>query len=325
MQPNAPQLDEHGFPIRPTFAGAADQGGRAGHMGRYAWRTLLILAFLALLGTAAVREGAVDFIKEELAQLLVQRAVAQAEKDDLPGALANLNRAVAWAPSEPSPYLWRARYRLELNDVRGSLDDYNQLIKLTDRSASAYLGRSAALTRLNRHREAIDDLTRAIELSPGHDPMPRNNRAYARAIAGIELDEGLADVDEALRAVNATLSSIESAPNRLNKILFQAQAKQEKAMYLDTRGTLHLLKRNDEMALRDLDDAIHLAEESFQQLGPLADQNQQPRWRRIQNQALAVMYHHRGQIHQMSGNGTQAQNDLRRGQELGYDPDRGVY
>jgi len=96
-------------------------------------------------------------------------------------------------------------------------------------------------------------------------------------------------------------------------------------MYLDTRGTLYLLKGMLNEAQHDLAEAIPLAEESFHQLDEIQGLARQPRWQRIRGHALAVMYHHRGQIHLMLGNAAEAQIDLQRGQELGYNPAEGVY
>jgi tetratricopeptide (TPR) repeat protein len=322
MKPNSPQLDEHGFPIPPTFAGGADARGRAGRVGRYAWRTALVLAFLALLGTFAVREGVVDRTKEMLAHQLVRGALKRADQDDLPGALANLDRAVGWAPDEPNAYRWRALFRLETNDLQGSLADFNRLIELNGRFTPAYTGRSSVLQRLNRHREAIDDLTQAIKLSPEHDPAPRNNRAYARAIAGVELKEGLTDVELALALVQGELNAIPNVPNHPRTRLFLAERNQEKAMYLDTRATLRLLLGNHDEALRDMDEALGLVEDYIRVRSPF---DPSPRFRRLLDQELGVMYHHRGQIHQMLGHTDQAQLDLKKGQELGYNPAGGVY
>ncbi|HVC98865.1 MAG TPA: hypothetical protein VND64_34690 [Pirellulales bacterium] len=320
MQPNSPQLDEHGFPIPPTFAGAGDPRGRVGRVGRHAWRTALVLVFMVLLGTAAVRHGVVDSVKELLVQQFLHSAQKQALQDDLPGALAKLDWVVAWAPDEPDAFEMRARCRLGMNDLQGSLADFNRVIELDGRSASAYSGRGGALLRLNRQREAIDDLTQAIKLSPEHDPGPRNDRAYFRAIAGIELQEGLDDVNAALALVQSQLNAIPTEREHPRMRLFRARPNREKAMYLDTRGTLYLLLGENDKALSDLEEALDLAEDSMRVMF-----DQHPYVQRIRSRELAVMYHHRGQIHQMLGNTEQAQRDLRRGQELGYNPADGVY
>jgi tetratricopeptide (TPR) repeat protein len=256
----------------------------------------------------------------------VRTAVERAElQDDLAGALSDLDWAASLAPDAPEVYYCRAQYRLQTNNVVGSLDDYNRLLKLNDRFVPAYMGRSTALQRLNRHREAIDDLTRAIELSPGGDPTPRNNRAYARAIAGLELDEGLVDVNAALARVQQELNSIAGARLGPGLTRFQSHWEESKAMFLDTRATLYLLKGQCESALVDLNEAIPLAEESIRRTAQFDGRNQRPRFQRLHEQSLSVMYHHRGQVHLMLGHASEAQTDLTKGQEMGYDPTGGVY
>ncbi|HEV3024175.1 MAG TPA: hypothetical protein VGX76_16980, partial [Pirellulales bacterium] len=295
--------------------------GRAGQFGRYAWRTALVIAFLALLGTAAVRHGLVERGKEMLAHQLVKRASKSLEQDDLPGALANLDRAIAWAPDEPRAYVLRAHCRLETNDVQGSLDDFNRLVALAGRYVPAYTGRSIALQRLGRHREAIDDLTQAIKLSPEHDPMPRNNRAYARAIAGIDLNEGLDDVNVALALIQGELNAMPAAFDNRRTRYYRASVNRNKAMCLDTRGTLYLLLAEYEKALADMDEAIALVYEAARE--PQFEPS--PLSRRQSDQQMAVMFHHRGQIHQMLGHTEQANADLNQGQALGYNPAAGIY
>ena len=40
---------------------------------------------------------------------------------------------------------------------------------------------------------------------------------------------------------------------------------------------------------------------------------------------LAVMYHHRGEIHEKLGDAAQAKKDLFIGKQMGFDPAAGVY
>jgi tetratricopeptide (TPR) repeat protein len=288
----------------------------------------LVLAFLALLGTAAVREGLTDSAKEMLAHLLIRRASKSMEQNDLPAALASLDRAIAWAPAEPNAFRLRAHCRLEANDVQGSLDDFNRLIELNGRYVPAYTGRSMAFQRLNRHREAIDDLTQAIKLSPEHDPGPRNDRAYARAIAGIELKEGLEDVNTALALVQGEINAIPIPPDAdLRTRMYRALLNKQRAMYLDTRATVLLLlgqfdPAEYERALADMDEAIALIEEAARLP---SGYDTSPLYRRQDDQHKSVMYHHRGQIHLFLGHLEEAATDLNRGQVLGYNPSAGVY
>ena len=136
------------------------------------------------------------------------------------------------------------------------------------------------------------------------------------------MKEGLDDVNVALALVEAQLNAIPTDRNDLRIRLFRADPTKEKAMYLDTRGTLYLLLGEYDKALSDLEEAIGLIEDHTRVMSQF---DVSPWFKRVQVRELAVMYHHRGQIHQMLGNDAQAQNDLRRGQEMGYNPAGGVY
>jgi hypothetical protein len=48
------------------------------------------------------------------------------------------------------------------------------------------------------------------------------------------------------------------------------------------------------------------------------------RWLQQYDRALAVMYQHRGLIHQQLKNEKEAEKDLRRAEELGFNPAKGV-
>lgn len=316
MPPSSPQVDEHGFPIPPSF----DEGpssGRRRKFGRQFWLLALMMAFFLLLGSAIVEKGGWDKAKEWMADFLVQRAKKKLILDDLPGALADLERATRWKPDDPPIYELRAKVKLELKDMEGSLKDYDRLLELRPRYAQAYMGRSVVYQRLHRHREAIDDLTQAIKLSSERAPLPRNNRAYARAIAGIELEEAFQDIEEAMGAY-ADIRGPTDDPEAQN------------AAFLDTRGYLHFLLGRPEKALADFDLAIKIAEkdrdEALSQLDRFTiNEKVRTYYQRQFAHELAVMYHHRGQVHEKLGHKSEAEADLKKGDELGYGPEEGVF
>lgn len=318
MPPSSPEVDEHGFPIPPTFDDSPSGQRRKLAPGRRFWLFGLMIIFVGLLGSAILESGGWDKAKEWMADFLVQRAKKKMVLDDLPGALQDLERATRWVPEDPPIYELRAQVKLELKDIDGSLKDYDKLIELRPRYAQGYLGRSVVFQRLQRHREAIDDLTQAIKLSAEEQAaLPKNNRAYARAIAGIELEEAFQDIEEAL-ALDARRQGTLGEPDQQN------------AAYLDTRGYLHLLLGRPEQALTDLDRAIQITEqERDKKLIQLEQFKVNAKWRayvqRVFAQELAVMYHHRGQAHEKLGHKSEAEADLKKGDSLGYDPEDGVF
>lgn len=326
MPAQSPLLDEHGFPIPPTFEAPRPSGPHAPRFRRL-WRLGLIAAFAATLLAVAFRSTLLDSAKGLIAEKLVQRAQEKVAYDDLPGALADLDRAVSWTPERPIAYQLRAEVRLAMHDVSGSLEDFNTLIRLAPRFAPAYVGRGGALMRLGRLREAIDDQTRAIGLGPERWTMPLNNRAYFRALAGIELNEALIDIEEALRLLDERINDFRLQIADASKLRdFNVRAGGERATFLDTRGYVLLGQGKLSDANRDFDEAIKATRDYEELL--LKDTGTKASEREAIQQKfkgdLAVMYHHRGEVREKMGH-PDARADLDLSLELGYNPDRGVY
>lgn len=325
MPPFLPPVDEHGFPIPPTFDGPAAPRRSSQFLGR-TWQLGLVLAFIGLLIGWLYQSDVADGLKGYLAELLVGRAKQKVTLGDFPGALADLERAASWSPEDPAIYELRAALKLETNDVVGSLKDYDQLVRLSPRYAQAYLARSVVYQRLDRHREAIDDLTKAISLSPSRDATPRNNRAYARALAGIELDAALADVEQALNIVDNEVNDPELSLHDPQKVrLFVALRNGQKAAYLDTRGYIYFLQKKYDLALEDLDKAIEFSLAWRAIYLPLVQDAQRARAQQRLDRELSVMYHHRGQVLEKLGRADEAKSDLDRGDRMGYNPSEGVF
>ncbi|HET6881680.1 MAG TPA: tetratricopeptide repeat protein [Pirellulales bacterium] len=321
MPQPTPPLDEHGFPIPPTFDGHVHRR-RPGELFGGAWKFGLVLAFMGLLAGWLWKSDAASGAKQLVARRLLARAVDKYQAGDLNGAMADLDRALSWSPDDAGIFRVRAKIRLESNDVDGSLADFDQLIRLSPRYAQAYLDRSQVYQRLDRHREAIDDLSKAISLSPSGDPTPRNNRAYARALANVELDEALVDVQQALDIVDQQIADTERVLPGTDAAL---QYKVQKAAYLDTRGYIHFLQGNYEPARDDLNQAIELAQQGLDAALPLVPAPRRAATQTQFNHEMAVMYHHRGEVFAKLGQQDAAKSDLDRGDQLGYNPAAGVF
>ena len=157
---------------------------------------------------------------------------------------------------------------------------------------------------MDQHDEAIHDINKAVELRPA-EPNVLNSRAYIRAIANRELERALADVGTAL--------SMEG----------------ENANFLDTRGYVCFLLGDGDRALADLDRALEMAQQQACRGVFMGDHPHRGRVLaraiRQHENAMAVMYHHRGQVHKSLGHDQLADADLRQGDTLGYNPAAGVY
>jgi tetratricopeptide (TPR) repeat protein len=138
---------------------------------------------------------------------LVNSATKKAEQKDYPGALADVNRAIALDPNNASAYSRRGAIRLALNatDYQAALADYNKAIALDPNFAPAYINRA----NLKQHRfkdyvGALADSSRAIELDP------KLYKAYAtRANVKENIQDyagALADFDRAIEIDNKAAS-----------------------------------------------------------------------------------------------------------------------
>lgn len=88
--------------------------------------------------------------------------------DDVQGALADYNKAIALNPQSVKAYYNREILKEDkLNDVQGALADYNKAITLDPKDALAYYNRGGLkVTKLNDIQGALADYDRAITLNP---------------------------------------------------------------------------------------------------------------------------------------------------------------
>lgn len=157
-----------------------------------------------------------------------------------------------------------------------------------------------------------------------------NDRAYHWALQGIELDKALEDIDKALQLADRAnqLNKKEPQPGELtiNSI----------GHYLDTRGYI-LYRRSEEGdlidALESLNQAIEMLEEDnmpweefFYKFRSHVATPQELEARYMASRSpYAVLYYHRGLIHQSLGDEASAQADFDHVRELGYTPDESLY
>ncbi|HVU86601.1 MAG TPA: tetratricopeptide repeat protein [Pirellulales bacterium] len=308
MNPSDVRLDAHGFPIPPTLgplqAAESPEAPRRTPRGTFTLRLLLILLALGAGTMAIVRAELGEPISRRVAEWLAGHAFQKQAADDLDGALRDLDRALAWTDKSAQIYAFRGTVRLEKGDLEGSLADFNRVISLAPTSSDAFELRSMCLQRMERHDDAIRDINEAVRMYRAA-PHLLNSRAYIRAIANRELDEALADIQQAL------------------------EMEPDNAHYLDTRGYIYYLRGEDGEALKDLDRALEIAEQQVPTGMFLANHPHRGRVlaraiRRHEN-AMAVMYHHRGLVHERLGHSELAEADLRQGDAFGYNPAAGVY
>jgi tetratricopeptide (TPR) repeat protein len=333
------RLDKHGFPIPPKFDQAPlaiepqpqtqIPSQPASHRGRWVLVVLLLLVGVALVAESPLLSA----VRQAVGNFYLDQADHKYLNGDLPGALADLDTAMEYMPDNVGLYRRRGQWRVDNKDLEGGLADFTRLIEIKRNWGPSYVERGYLYLRMGRHREALDDLNLAVKFGSARDADMFNARAYGRALAGVELEEALEDVEKAIEFDNADRRLVLRAPTSNAKT---EQPKEKKptssanANYLDTRGYILYLLGKYDLALDDLNGAIHRSEDEqrrIEKLGarPGVDKRQLSFVLKERQKMLAVMYHHRGQIHEKRNESEQAKSDLDRGDKLGYNPAEGVF
>lgn len=299
-----PESPEDTAPVAPTDI-AQPSRLRTWWRSRTA-RWVLIVLVLAGALAIALEPLIRDQVKVVMGNLCAARAQSEFLDGDLPAALGELDKAVAWSPDNPMILLFRAGMRKRNDDMQGSLADYDRVIKLSPTFSGGYAGRAQVYQRLGRYDDAVSDLTIALQNQPAWEPEPWNHRAYVRALGGVDLPAALDDVNEAIRL----------SPD-------------ENANYLDTRGLIAHKMGNQQAALDDLNRAIQLTIAQREQWRLQAEKEQSdPRIGKLRREefdhTLAVMHEHRGLIQGALGHEAEAQQDRDEARKLGYDPAHGI-
>lgn len=262
-------------------------------------------ARLAILATLVLVLGPVLYtgLPQEIARWYTAAAAERQLEGDLDGALALLDKALAWNPNDAHVFLLRGDWKLAGKDYQGSLADYDQAAERDPKNLIVYIQRSQAFQHLGRHREAIADWQKLSDLSSRAGPENRavvlNGLAYAMALGNTDLDEAIAHIEQAIRRVG------------------------DNAAMLDTRGFIHLLRSNLDPAKRDLDMAVELAEVELKQAQTqrnYVDHREHVKEVDQRKQALAVIRYHRALLHDRLAQPRQAEADRRRVRQLGFEP-----
>jgi tetratricopeptide (TPR) repeat protein/predicted aspartyl protease len=201
-----------------------------------------------------------------------RRGAASAARHDYDAALADLTRACELAPTNATYFFQRGMLHWSYRQPDLALTDFDQAIRLKPDDADALVARASL--RAGRHESAqaivadldaadralpkdaasrvrigelyesveqaaaaVSQYTKWIDSHPREDPrmaVALNDRCWARALDGQELQQALADCNAALKL------------------------KPETAAFLDSRGLVYLRLGNYDRAIADYDAALHL-------------------------------------------------------------------
>lgn len=287
---------------QPYLAELADQPR---DLRKTSWSAVVLVSlFLATVGVMLV----VWVLPGELQQWRVATAEEQRLNGDREGAMRLLNEDIQRNPSNIELRRIKSQWLLADKRYQDSLTEVNQIIAWRSDDVSAYALRSQIFHAMGEHGKAVEDCKKilsfdAVSAGPSR-AQALNQLAYARALANIEIDDGLVDITEAIRRTG------------------------ENFPMLDTRGFLYYRNGDLDRALKDLDWAVKFAEDSA-----LVDAGQLPiadrRYKKLADQEeaamLAVIRYHRGLVHAARKDQTQAEADFRRVRELGFEPNEELF
>ena len=154
----------------------------------------VIVAVLA----AVVVPGVMPTVRQAVVQWSLERAAECEAHGDIGGAITDVGRAIRWRGDDVDLLCMRAMLRLEERDAAGALDDVTRAAAIAPTSARPLRVRALANVVLERPEAALSDAEMVVSLSARGDPDALNHRAYIRALVGRDLPAALEDIDRAI-------------------------------------------------------------------------------------------------------------------------------
>ena len=102
----------------------------------------------------------------DTANLLMQRAAASIEAQNLPLALSLLDKLVAWEPEWAEAWNTRATARFLAGDLDGAMTDINRVLLLEPRHFGALTGMGLILQREGFDNRALEVFNKALAIYP---------------------------------------------------------------------------------------------------------------------------------------------------------------
>lgn len=252
-------------------------------------RRFTILLMLALVAVPVAYE-----IPLETSRWTLASAMTQHEAGNLKEARRLALEAQSQAHDAPKILHSLAHFWVRLDDYEMALQACDRAIELLPDHPMYLTTRSNVYLHLSRFDDAIADSLRAAERS-GRTVSSLNGLAYTRAVANVDLDEALADIETAVR------QTINPGMN-----------------LLDTQGYIYYRVGKYEFAEMDMNDAIDAAEAVMVELnrGRVGDFQVRATFQEV----VAILRYHRSLVYDALGKYEEADADRRRVVELGFEP-----
>jgi tetratricopeptide (TPR) repeat protein len=207
---------------------------------------------------------------------LIESARAKSRSKDYPGALADLDQAIALDPTAARAWADRGSIKTMQGDAEAGLADCDQAVRLDPTLARAWSARGWTHLRREDHQAALADCDEALRLDP-HEFKAWGNRGMARQALG-DLEGAIADYGEAIRLDDAVAGAWASRGLARLKLgdLDEALLDLNQALLLDpnnvtalgNRGLVRARQADFAGARADLERAIELDPSSEPKLRP---------------------------------------------------------
>ena len=137
------------------------------------------------------------------------RGIIAMDRQDMAGALPDLDEAVRLEPSQSAFHAARGIAHGTLGDLGSAIGDFSRAIELKPDDAVSFQNRGKAYADVGEQRLALMDFSSAIDL--GNDQGDtRNGRCWARAVLNEELELALEDCRTAVRMASQVANNLNS-------------------------------------------------------------------------------------------------------------------
>jgi tetratricopeptide (TPR) repeat protein len=148
--------------------------------------------------TAVIQTGPVA--GNNLAKAYYNRGIAYAGEGQYDSAIADYDQTIRLSPKNANAFYNRGSAYAKKRQYDQAITDYDRAIQLDPKNAFTYVSRGNAYLNKDQYDLAIADYSQAIRLDPANADY-LSNRCLARAVAGRELTQALADCNASLRLV----------------------------------------------------------------------------------------------------------------------------
>jgi tetratricopeptide (TPR) repeat protein len=189
------------------------------------------LVVLAMIVSTAITQGPREVGRWHLAKAIKLRGEGEKE-----AAYQELAAAMKGLPDRPELVLQRAEWEIDDGEKEKALADIDKCLEKAGNELQWMQVHSLFLQNSGEFKRGVEDWKKIEKFSKRSGSPPRasalNGLAYAQALANVELDEALANINQALE-----LASNEPA-------------------LLDTRGFIFYRRGEHEESLKDMDRAV---------------------------------------------------------------------